>query len=271
MRTALVGSALFALLVLAAVGSADERWGGGVEERGVPTGLIDYSFTILVLLFVALLVVIVDALRDRNNLPKLPERSGVHPLVSFLLVLAALAAYSALTDRDFFGGESQDGAEGGAEQTDGRASSGGGGEEQGIEFQWWLAITVGVLLAGYLLYRRKRRRRARPTAAEELEAVLTETLDELELDPDPRRAVIQAYVRMESVLAAHGHGRLPHEAPLEYLARVLRDLDVRADAAHALTELFERARFSTHEIDLAMRAEAVASLEAVRDDLRAAA
>ncbi len=269
MRTALVGSALFALLVLAAVGSADERWGGGVEERGVPTGLIDYSFTILVLLFVALLVVIVDALRDRGNLPKLPERSGVHPLVSFLLVLAALAAYGALTDRDF-GGDSE-AAEGGAQQRDGRASSRGGGEEQGIEFQWWLAITVGVLLAGYLLYRRKRRQHARPTAAEELEAVLTETLDELELDPDPRRAVIQAYVRMESVLAAHGHGRLPHEAPLEYLARVLRDLDVRADAAHALTELFERARFSTHEIDLAMRAEAVASLEAVRDDLRAAA
>jgi hypothetical protein len=269
MRTALVGSALFALLVLAAVGSADERWGGGVEERGVPTGLIDYSFTILVLLFVALLVVIVDALRDRKNLPKLPERSGVHPLISFLLVLAALAAYGALTDRQL--GRESEGAEGSGQRDADRASSGGGGEEQGIEFQWWLAITVGVLLAGYLLYRRKQRRRARPTAAEELEAVLTETLDELELDPDPRRAVIQAYVRMESVLAAHGHGRLPHEAPLEYLARVLRDLDVRAEAAHALTELFERARFSTHEIDLAMRAEAVASLEAVRDDLRDAA
>jgi hypothetical protein len=108
-------------------------------------------------------------------------------------------------------------------------------------------------------------------AADELEAVLTETLGELELDPDPRRAVIQAYVRMEAVLGAHGHARLPHEAPLEYLARVLRELDVRAEAAHALTELFERARFSHHEIDAAMRAEAVASLEAVRDDLREAA
>ena len=90
--------------------------------------------------------------------------------------------------------------------------------------------------------------------------MLNETLDELELDPDPRRAVIQAYVRMEAVLGAHGHARLPHEAPLEYLARVLRELDVRAEAAHALTELFERARFSHHEIDAAMRAEAIASL-----------
>jgi hypothetical protein len=269
MRTALVGSALLALLVLAAVGSADERWGGGVEERGVPNGLINYSFTILVLLIVALVVVIVDALRDRKSLARLPDRGGVHPLVSLVLVLAALAAYGALTDRQL-GGESEDGATFGRRDAD-RTSRGAGGEEQGIEFQWWLAITVGVLLAGYLLYRRKQRRRTRPSAAEELEAVLTETLDELELDPDPRRAVIQAYARMESVLAAHGHGRLPHEAPLEYLARVLRDLDVRAEAAHALTELFERARFSTHQIDLAMRAEAVASLEAVRDDLRDAA
>ena len=50
-----------------------------------------------------------------------------------------------------------------------------------------------------------------------------------------------------------------------------RELDVRVEAAHAPTELFERARFSRHEIDGAMRAEAVASLEAVRDDLRQAA
>jgi hypothetical protein len=140
------------------------------------------------------------------------------------------------------------------------------------EFQWWVAL--GVALAIGAVVANEWRRRPQPGeqgAAEELEAVLTETLGELGFDPDPRRAVIQAYVRMEAVLGAHGHARLVHEAPLEYLARVLRELNVRAEAAHALTELFERARFSHHEIDAAMRAEAVASLEAVRDDLRAAA
>ena len=141
------------------------------------------------------------------------------------------------------------------------------------EFQWWVAL--GVTLAIGAIVANEWRRRPQPEgdegAADELEAVLTETIDELALDPDPRRAVIQAYVRMEAVLGAHGHARLPHEAPLEYLARVLRELDVRAEAAHALTELFERARFSHHEIDVAMRTEAIASLQAVRDDLRAAA
>jgi hypothetical protein len=271
MRTALVGSALLALLALVAIGSAGDRWGGGAEVRGFPSAFVDYSFTILVLLFVGLLVLIVDALRDRRGLPALPQRTGINPWISFLFVIAVLTGYAAFTNADFTRPGDEEGGEGGAGRSSGRASSGGGGEEQGVDFQWWLAITVALLLVGYLIYQRTRRRAVSLTAGDELEAILTEALDELELDPDPRRAVIQAYVRMEAALAAYGHGRLPHEAPLEYLARVLRELEVRAEAAHALTELFERARFSTHEIDTAMRSEAVASLEAVRDDLRAAA
>jgi hypothetical protein len=271
MRTALVGSALLALLVLVAIGSAGDRWGGGAEQRGFPSAVVDYSFTILVLLFVGLLVLIVDALRDRHGLPALPKRTGINPWVSFLFAVAVLTAYATLTNADFNRPADEEAGEGGARGSRDRAGSGGGGEEQSVDFQWWLAIAVALLVVAYVVYWKTRRRVTRPTAADELEAVLTETLDELELDPDPRRAVIQAYVRMEAVLAAYGHGRLPHEAPLEYLARVLRELEVRAEAAHALTELFERARFSTHEIDTAMRAEAVASLEAVRDDLRAAA
>jgi hypothetical protein len=107
--------------------------------------------------------------------------------------------------------------------------------------------------------------------AEQLSEVLTETLDDLALERDPRRAVIRAYARMEQVLASHGMPRAAHEAPLEYLARVLRELNVGAEAAHALTELFERAKFSQHEIDVAMKEEAIAALLRVRDDLEAAA
>jgi hypothetical protein len=36
---------------------------------------------------------------------------------------------------------------------------------------------------------------------------------------------------------------------------------------HRLTDLFERAKFSRHTIDQAMREEAVAALRAVRSDL----
>jgi hypothetical protein len=51
---------------------------------------------------------------------------------------------------------------------------------------------------------------------------------------------------------------------------MLRELRVRAASALALTELFERARFSHHVIDASMKDEAIDALIAVRDDLRAA-
>ncbi|MEP7335676.1 MAG: DUF4129 domain-containing protein [Actinomycetota bacterium] len=272
MRTALVGVTLLGLLALAAAGSAGGEWGGGLEERNVPGAFVDYAFTFGVLIVLLLAAVVVWAFTGESDgrKPERPRRMGI---AGYAVVVVALIVYFAYTDRKPRAvGEPE---QGGVAQTSSTGSGAGTVSDRSPdnpEFQWWVAL--GVALAIGAIVANEWRRRPQPDgsgAADELEAVLTETLGELELDPDPRRAVIQAYVRMEGVLGAHGHARLPHEAPLEYLARVLRELDVRAEAAHALTELFERARFSHHEIDAAMRAEAVASLEAVRDDLRAAA
>jgi hypothetical protein len=51
---------------------------------------------------------------------------------------------------------------------------------------------------------------------------------------------------------------------------VLLGLRVRADAVSDLTELFERAKFSTHEIEPPMKERAIAALVTVRTDLEAA-
>ncbi len=66
----------------------------------------------------------------------------------------------------------------------------------------------------------------------------------------------------------HGLARTPAEAPLEYLARVLRTLHVRESAVQSLTGLFEYAKFSEHDIDTTMKDDAIAALIAVRDDLQ---
>lgn len=272
MRIALVGVTLLGLLALAAAGSAGGEWGGGLEERNVPGAFVDYAFTFGVLIVLALAAIAVWAFTGPSAGRK-QERPRGMGLGGFAVVIVALLVYFAYTDpKPRVAGEPEQGAVPGATSTGPGSGTVGNRAPDNPEFQWWVAL--GVALAIGAIVANEWRRRPPPReqgAAEELEAVLTETLGELELDPDPRRAVIQAYVRMEGVLGAHGHGRLRHEAPLEYLARVLRDLDVRAEAAHALTELFERARFSHHEIDATMRAEAAASLEAVRNDLRAAA
>lgn len=271
MRTALIGLAVLGLLALVAAGSSGDDWGGGVEDRTVPGAFVDYAFTFAILLVLGMFALVVWAMTGPSAGAKIERPRGMG-VVSFLFLMGALAFYFTYSKRNPFRNRE-------AEQQGQSGMPGtipdqphGFDNAPGPQFQWWVAIVAGLAIVGLVLYERRRRPPPREhTAAEELEEVLNETLEELELDPDPRRAVIQAYVRMETVLAAHGHARQPHEAPLEYLARVLRELDVRAEAAHALTELFERARFSRHEIDAAMRAEAVASLEAVRDDLRQAA
>jgi hypothetical protein len=271
MRTALVGVTLLGLLALVAAGSAGGEWGGGLEDRKVPGAFVDYAFTFGVLIVLALGAIAVWAFTGPSAGRK-QERPRGMGLTGFAFMIVALLVYFAYTDPKPRVVTEPEGGVGQVSSTGPDAGTVADRAPDNPEFQWWVAL--GVALAIGAIVANEWRRRPPPGeqgAAEELEAVLTETLGELELDPDPRRAVIQAYVRMEGVLGAHGHARLPHEAPLEYLARVLRELDVRAEAAHALTELFERARFSHHEIDAAMRAEAVASLEAVRDDLRAAA
>jgi hypothetical protein len=148
------------------------------------------------------------------------------------------------------------------------------------DFRWGLAaalvaVIVGAMAAAVIVRRRAAQLQLEPLSAHELAAaelatIVDGTLDDLRREADPRRAVIAAYAQMERALARHGLPREPSEAPFEYLARLLRELRVRAASALALTELFERARFSDHAIDAAMKDEAIEALVAVRDDLRPA-
>jgi hypothetical protein len=129
------------------------------------------------------------------------------------------------------------------------------------------AVVVMVAIVAAWVLADRRRRGPPPTAAERLVELLDDTLDDLEREPDPRRAVIAAWARMERGLAAAGQPRRPAEAPFEYVGRALVALPVRPAHVHRLTGLFERAKFSRHTIDQAMREEAVAALRAVRGDL----
>jgi hypothetical protein len=85
--------------------------------------------------------------------------------------------------------------------------------------------------------------------------------------------VIGAWARMEAGLAAAGVPRRPSEAPFEYAARVLRTAlapaggHLRPDSVQRLTGLFERAKFSHHDVGEADRDQAIAALRAVRREL----
>ena len=139
----------------------------------------------------------------------------------------------------------------------------------------WLPIVVVValLLAAVVAYVvaehcANRGRRSGEGLAEQLAMVLDETLDDLRAEADPRRAIIAAYARLERVLAANGIPRRASETSDEYLARVLNNLELDSGAVERLTALFTRAKFSQHDVDTAMKEEAIGALEQVRDELR---
>ena len=143
----------------------------------------------------------------------------------------------------------------------------------------YIVILFGLLVLAFLVYVVVNRVRSAPgevlepelAVGDPLVAAIEAALIDLEGEDDPRRAVIKAYARMETVLSAQGLPRDPAEAPLEYLDRVLRELGGRASEVDRLTELFEQAAFSKHEVGLAMRDEAVAAFHALRDSLVATA
>jgi hypothetical protein len=144
------------------------------------------------------------------------------------------------------------------------------------QFRWLPVFVLGSLVVGIgtamtILAVRRRRALVRDMPiVEALSDVLAETLDDLRGERDPRQAVIRAYARMERTLAARGLPRRETEAPLEYLGRVLDAVQASAHSVRRLTQLFQRARFSTHEIDSGMKEDAIEALSGLRAELEVA-
>jgi hypothetical protein len=128
---------------------------------------------------------------------------------------------------------------------------------------------LAALLLGVLLALHARRRRA-PVPADEEEAViqaLDESLDDLRRERDVRRAIIACYARMERALERAGSARRPAEAPFEYLVRVLERITANGPAARALTDLFERAKFSDEPMGEREKEQAIGALELLRAEV----
>jgi len=268
---------LLGLVALVALASRSGHARGDVPSvPGPPASFLDYAFTAgLVLAAAALLLVLRNA---RLRTPR-QVRSSWYVFWTILVVtaasvLAALVAHE-LHLTKHAGARTGAGAAGRPQRLPRQPAA----EERHLHFRWEagaaaLALAGGAAVAVVLLRRRRAPRDlvAAPDALPEaLEAAFDASLDDLRREPDARRAVIAAYARAERVLAEHGLPRRPAEAPLEYLARVLLGLRVRANAVLELTELFERAKFGPHRIDASMKDEAIAALAAVRDDLGATA
>jgi heme/copper-type cytochrome/quinol oxidase subunit 2 len=236
---------------------------------------------VLVAEFVLLVYVWVSYLRRRNADPDagraVRPSSWTQRLVAGVAALMVFAVFIGIAARGGDGGSA--GVLGLVPPSPLPPLAGSERVAQTFVIHWWILLglallgLVGVLLV--VLVRRRRKRRAdrdarsddEPPERIELLATVEASLEDLEDDPDPREAVIRAYVNLEQTLSQHGLARRPSEAPLEYLARWTRAVHVRRQPAEALTRLYERARFGLHAVDEGARREAISALFALRHEL----
>ena len=255
------------LVGLVAVGSLRGPLGSGRGRPSYPADLIDSLLLLLVLAMVAGAVLAVVSLWPGRNLARARRRAGGN--WNLILPMAAILLLWLFRDLLGLGGGDRDpdptttiGAPSTLELPDPPPDS---GVVPLIVAGVALLAMIGVVVAQLAADRRRRRPPQSP--AERLVELLDDTLEDLEREPDPRRAVIAAWARMEAGLAAAGLPRHPSEAPFEYAARVLETAFARPASVHRLTGLFERAKFSHHAIGEADRDQAIAALRAVRQEL----
>jgi Domain of unknown function (DUF4129) len=268
-RGVLAVAAAVGLLALVAVGSLRGPLGSGRGRARYPADLIDSLMLLLLLAMLAAGALAVLSLWSDRRLRARQRRGG-----SWSLLLPAATVLLLWLFRDLLG------LDGGRDDPPATTLPSPGTLEvpsprpepgvlpmvvAGVALAAMVAIVVAQLVA-------ERRRRGPPRGrAERLVGLLDDTLEDLEGEPDPRRAVIAAWARMERGLAAAGLPRHPSEAPFEYAARVLESALARPSSVHRLTGLFERAKFSRHPIGEGDRGEAIAALRAVRRELAEAA
>jgi len=282
-KLTIVSVALLALLAVVAFAS---RSGLGHESQAQPTPrYVSYAFTLFLIVFVLAIPVAAYGFLIQAREGQVARKSFKSRIISnfatmlFFGFLAFMVIYMKRHHNQIFHIDTSalDKSKNALKNRPHRTGAG----KYEPQFEWivfWIAL-AGILVSAvvmYVLYRRRKQRRAlsaeaEPTMAEDLVASMSDAIDDLEAEPDARRAVIAAYARMEGVLGRHGLRRAPSETPLEYLRRVLFGLTDRADAVRRLTGLFEQAKFSRREIDASMKQDAIGALREIRDDMEATA
>lgn len=278
LRLALVAASLFVLLGVVAFAS---RSGFGHAQSTRPTpGYVSWVMSVFLVLFVVMTPFAVWAygISAREWRAKRERQSfgaRVARKLFFIFIIGAVFLLRIYFGKKFFSHFTQQFV-----RTPPHAHVLAGKDNKPVEptFQWPVLWVSLVLLAalGVWFWLSLRKQQAvnlfgnEESQADALAATISDAIDDLEAEPDPRRAVIAAYARMETAFGRYGLTRKVSETPIEYLRRILLGLGSRAEAVTRLTSLFERAKFSRHEIDAAMKRDAIDDLRSIRADLQAA-
>lgn len=281
---------LFALLVAGAIIAL--RPSAGAPPQPPPQRAADQTggaaLTALMILTIPFLVALfVLALRTRSARPDTADatwtRSTTRGLLFCLALMLALIAAVALTARVLDRPPPRSRRPPSATAADtppdqDRPDQAGGGVDFDILTLFVVAALVVLLVSVWLAHRREAdddsvAGGAPPPAVPALAEAARRALAAVD-DPAlaPREAIISCYAHWEDALTDTPSARpRPFDTPTEILRRAADAGIVRRAHGRRLVALFEEARYSTHPMSEADRADAASALRLVLDDLEGAA
>jgi hypothetical protein len=259
-RVVALAAALGGLLAVVAAASAVSAPPSEAGGLGLPEWVVSYVYATLVLVALAgIPTLVLLGIRELPDSRRNGKQRWLSPLVLAALVVVAVAVSS---------------------RSDGRLSeilsrlrvveptAAEAEAARPPEPAWLPVLLASAIAVGGVVVIGRRSRPRRQGLGDRLEAALAQPLADLRDEPDVRRAIVAAFARLELALEAAGAPRRPGEAPLEYVGRVLGELDVPPEPLDELASLFEQAKFSLHALDEGDREAAIDALEVVREALR---
>lgn len=269
-----------ALVGVVAIASSGSTPSGADDVRPPSTVLVDTFVSLGMVLVIPAIALLLYGLAQRKAIAReiatgRYRRSGLVAFLAFMVIFTALFYYGLVNYESPAPPDAEEQIFPGQPPIVPEVADGTYAGVREPEFVWIpVLVVVGLAaLAIAALVIATRRRRTPPafdeeTAAREVADDLDDGLDDLRAEPDPRRAVIAAYARLERALGVVGLRRDQGETSEEYVTRIFDQLEVDRTPVRRLGELFAYAKFSQHPVDEGMKHEAIAGLEQTRDGLR---
>ena len=106
---------------------------------------------------------------------------------------------------------------------------------------------------------KKQKIEERPT----IENIASQTIDRLKTEKDCRKTVIHCYKQMCDWMGNNGMKKNTDQTPREFAMALTGHLKMSPESLYALTQIFEKARYSNHEISSDDKEEAIKCLSEI--------
>jgi hypothetical protein len=125
-----------------------------------------------------------------------------------------------------------------------------------------LAVTLGSI-AGVILILRARKRKKHHDIQRSLEEIITEALSRLQTETDHRKTVLDCYKKMCELLLRKGVIKDATQTPREFALAARAYLRVPPENLYDFTKVFEKARYSSREVNEKDREKAIRCLRKI--------